>query len=377
MSLHGAVVHYWSRVVSGKTRGLPAALLRALLTPFAWGYGLGVKLRNLCYDRQFWMFKTVHLPVAVVSVGNIALGGTGKTPFVALLAPRLEAMGRKPCILSRGYGHGSDARHNDEYLMLKELLPTVPHLVGGERLLTGIQAVLQFRADVLILDDGFQHRKLARDLDIVLVDALQPLGLGHLLPRGRLRELAGGLRRADLVCLTHSDLVGPQALKKVRRRVRRLARRAPVLEAKHQPRVLRAFLPPGEERAPESLAGKRVAVFCALASPESFVEDVRRLGAAVVHQSFFPDHHRFTAQDLEGLFADAGEAGAELLVCTHKDAVKLPADLTPPVPILVLEMELVILRGEEHLQKALSELPTRMGPMRLRYEGEDDDVEPC
>ncbi len=376
MSLHQRVVRYWSVAVSGEARGPVAGLLRAFLTPLAWGYGLGVKLRNLCYDRQFWMFKTVRLPVAVVSVGNIAVGGTGKTPFVALLAERLGGMGRKPCILSRGYGRGSEASHNDEYLMLRELLPDVPHLVGTERLLTGIHAILQFRSDVLILDDGFQHRKLARDLDIVLVDALQPLGLGHLLPRGRLRELVSGFGRAHLICLTHSDLVEPEALKKVRRRVRRLAPGVPILEAKHQPRALRPVLPDGEEQPVGALAGKRVAAFCALGSPESFIEEVRLLGAEVVHQALFPDHHRFTVSEFQRLCADAGDAGAELLLCTHKDAVKLPDDLSPPLPVLALEMELVILRGEEHLQEALSALPVKVGPMRLRYQGEEDSAEP-
>ena len=376
MSLHQRVARYWSAVVSGKARGAAAGMVRTLLVPLAWAYGLGVKLRNLCYDRQFWMFKTVRLPVAVVSVGNIAVGGTGKTPFVALLAERLEAAGRKCCILSRGYGRGSEASQNDEYLMLRELLPTVPHLVGGERLLTGIQAILQFRCDVLILDDGFQHRKLARDLDIVLVDALQPLGLGHLLPRGRLRESAGGLGRSHLVCLTHSDLVQPEVLEEVSQRVRGLSPGVPILTAKHQPRALRPVLPAGGEQPASSLAGKRVAAFCALGSPRSFVEEVRRLGAEVVSQALFPDHHRFTVSEFQRLSADASEAGAELLLCTHKDAVKLPHDLAPPLPVLALEMELVILRGEEHLREALSALPVKVGPMRLRYQGEVDSAEP-
>ena len=372
MSLQQAVIRYWGVVVSGERRGLGAGLLRALLRFISWGYGLGVALRNLLYDRQFWMFKTVRLPVAVVSVGNIALGGTGKTPFVALLARGLQERGRKPCILSRGYGSHPAAEHNDEYLMLRELLPKVPHLVGRERLITGIQALLQFRSDVLILDDGFQHRKLARDLDIVLVDALEPLGLGYLLPRGRLRERPGDLRRAHLICLTHSDLVAPEVLKEVRGRVIGLAPDVPLLEAKHQPRALRPLLPAGGEEPVEALAGKQVAVFCGLASPESFLAEVRRLGAQVVHRALFPDHHRLSGQELERLSAEAREAGADLLLCTHKDAVKLPPDLAPPLPVLALEMELVILRGQEHLEEALGRLPTKVGPMRLRYQGEDE-----
>ncbi|MCK4300612.1 MAG: tetraacyldisaccharide 4'-kinase, partial [Planctomycetes bacterium] len=376
------VIRYWLEAIApsgseGRRGWRPLAeLLRVLLAVVSWPYGLVVKLRNFLYDRQFWMFKTVHFPVAVVSVGNVAVGGTGKTPFVELLARRLSERGRGVCILSRGYGHGSEARRNDEYLMLKELLPEVPHLVGPERLLTGIQAILQFRSDVLILDDGFQHRKLARDLDIVLVDALQPLGLGHLLPRGRLRELVSGLGRAHLICLTHSDLVEPEALEQVSQRVSRLTPGVPILEAKHQPRALRPVLPDGEEQPVGALAGKRVAAFCALGSPESFIEELRRLGAEVVHQALFPDHHRFTVSEFQRLCADAGDAGAELLLCTHKDAVKLPDDLSPPLPVLALEMELVILRGEEHLQEALSALPVKVGPMRLRYQGEEDSAEP-
>jgi tetraacyldisaccharide 4'-kinase len=354
-------------------------------------------------------------------VGNIAIGGTGKTPFVSLLAGRLEAMGRRPCILSRGYGPKGGAAQNDEYLMLRELLPKVPHLVGKERLLTGLQAILQFRPEVLILDDGFQHRKLARNLDIVLVDALEPLGLGRLLPRGRLREPAGELCRADLICLTHSDLVAPARLEAVRERVRRLAPGVPILEAKHQSRRLRpvppapatgsgcpaekagrlaekAGRPPigggdersrvgqgeraaaagwrapasgwrapgGEGQPPETLSRKRVAVFCALGSPESFVAELRRLGAEVVHQAFFPDHHVLSSSELDRLFADAGKAQAELVVCTHKDAVKLPRDLSPPIPVLALEMEMVILRGEEQLETVLVGLPAPMSLKRYR-----------
>lgn len=381
MSPKQAAIRYWERVVSGQARGPSAGLLRALLRLLAWGYGLGVGLRNLLYDRQFWMFKTVRLPVPVVSVGNIALGGTGKTPFVALLARRLRAGGRRPCILSRGYGSRPAADYNDEYLMLKELLPEVPHLVGRERLITGLQALLQFRPDVLILDDGFQHRKLARDLDIVLVDALEPWGLGYLLPRGRLRERPRSLRRAHLICLTHSDLVTPERLEALREELGRLAPGVPILEASHEPRGLRPAVAggsagaggPWDRRQPaEALAGRRVAAFCGLASPESFLREVRRLGAEVVHRSLFPDHHRLSEEELERLFADARQAGADLLLCTHKDAVKLPRHLAPPLPVLALEMELVILRGEEHLEEALRRLPAEVGPMRLRYQGAEE-----
>jgi len=375
MSLRQAVVQYWSAVISGKAREPVSGIVRALLTIVSWGYGVGARLRNLCYDRQFWMFKTVRLPAAVVSTGNVALGGTGKTPFVELLARRLEEMGRKTCILSRGYGRPSESRENDEYLMLRERLPKVPHLVGRERLLTGIHAILQFRSDVLILDDGFQHRKLAHDLDIVLVDALNPLGHGHLLPRGRLRERASGLRRAHLICLTHTDLAEPEALEAVRQRISRLAPDVPILEAKHQPRALRPLLPAGKEQPGRALAGKRVGAFCALGSPGSFLEELRRLGAEVVRQSLFPDHHRFTATDFERLFADARAASADVLVCTHKDAVKLLPDLAPPVPILALMMELVILRGHEHLDEALRRLPVKVGPMKLRYLGKEEGAE--
>ena len=384
MGLRRALIRYWLEAIApsgseGRRGWRPLAeLLRVLLAVVSWPYGLVVKLRNFLYDRQFWMFKTVHFPVAVVSVGNVAVGGTGKTPFVELLARRLSERGRGVCILSRGYGHGSEARRNDEYLMLKELLPEVPHLVGPERLLTGIQAILQFRCDCLVLDDGFQHRKLARDLDVVLVDALQPLGLGHLLPRGRLRELPGGLRRAHLICLTHTDLVSTRDLERVRERLRRLIPDVPILEAKHQPRALRSVVPAGSDEPLEVLAGKRVAAFCALGSPRSFLEDLRLLRAQVVHRALFPDHHHFSGSELQDLVTEARAARAELLVCTHKDAVKLPEKLPAApgpraaIPVLALMMELVILRGEEQLKEALARLPMKARPLRLRYRGKEE-----
>jgi len=355
--LREAVIRYWSSLVGGTRGGPVSAVLRAGLVPMAITYGAVVGVRNFLYNHQWWLFKPGKLPATVVSVGNIAVGGTGKTPFVELLARRLSALGRSPCILSRGYGRRTSAEENDEFRMLRERLPDVPHVVGEDRLVRGIEAMLRFRPDVLVLDDGFQHRRLGRDLDIVLVDALQPLGFGNLLPLGRLREPARNLRRADLICLTHTDLVSEAELDAVRRRVARLAPDAPVLEAKHQPRTLRPVLPPGEDKPTEALARKRVAVFCGLGSPASFLADLRQLGAEVVYQALFPDHHQFAPGELEDVDARATEAGAEALICTHKDAVKLRSDWRPAHPVFALMMELVILKGSEHLDAVLAKLP--------------------
>jgi tetraacyldisaccharide 4'-kinase len=348
-------------VVSGRERGPLTLLLRGVLAVLSVLYGGVVRVRNFLYDRRWWLFRPGRLPAAVVSVGNIAVGGTGKTPFVEVLSRRLLALGRRPCILSRGYGSRTPAEANDEFRMLRERIPSVPHIVGEDRVVHGIEAVLRFLPDVLLLDDGFQHRRLARDLDIVLVDALQPLGFGNLLPLGRLREPARGLRRASLVCLTHTDLVTPEALDEVRQRVARLAPGVPVLETKHQPQALRAVAPAGDERAPESLADKPVWAFCALGSPASFLADLEKLGADVVGESLFPDHHQFRDVELDEIDGSASRAEAEWLVCTHKDAVKLPDGWQPALPVFILMMELVILSGQEALEAALAGLP-RLSP---------------
>ena len=205
--------------------GWVAAMARAILAVIAAGYNLVIVCRELAFSNRY--LHRSRLPVPVISIGNITAGGTGKTPTVAYLAAKMrELSGPKPVLISRGYGA-------DEVQLLQQLLPDVPHFVAGKRVLAGRQAIAAHGTDIcLLLDDGFQHRYLQRDLDIVLIDATDPFGLGHLLPRGFLREPLSHLRRADIIIITRSDMISPLAWEKIAGRLAQWSP-APVLKAAH------------------------------------------------------------------------------------------------------------------------------------------------
>ncbi|MGE0376761.1 MAG: tetraacyldisaccharide 4'-kinase, partial [Planctomycetaceae bacterium] len=186
-------------LISGRRRGVVAAMLRGALTLGIPAYGAAVRARNCLYDMGLRRIHDAGIPV--VSVGNLTTGGTGKTPVVAWAAEWFRSHDVRPCLVSRGY-RLLEAGGNDEQRVLAQLCPQVPHVQNRDRVAAARIAVRLHDADVVILDDGFQHRRLARDLDIVLIDTTNPWGYGHLLPRGLLRELPSALRRADLVVLT-------------------------------------------------------------------------------------------------------------------------------------------------------------------------------
>ncbi|TAJ18638.1 MAG: tetraacyldisaccharide 4'-kinase, partial [Planctomycetota bacterium] len=267
---------------------------------------------------------------------NITAGGTGKTPFVAWLVRELERRGRRPGILSRGYGGGGGA--NDEALLLAELAPGVPHVQQAERFAGALELVRR-GADVIVMDDGFQHRRLARDLDLVLVDATRPWGLPAsgggepvraLLPRGLLRESPRGLARANALVLTRTDQLDAARLAALHAELERLAPGVPRCESAHAPRALLAAN--GAREPLERLRGARVCLVSAIGNPAAFEASVRSLGAAVVEHRRFADHHRYAAADVADLRERAD------VLCTHKDLVKLRA-LLPHARALAVELE--------------------------------------
>ncbi len=201
--MSGGPRDHYLRLISGAARGPMPTLERLALRAASLPYGLAVRLRNAAYRLGWLSSRRVGVPV--VSVGNLTAGGTGKTPCVAYVARYYRRLDRCVAILSRGYG-GAGGR-NDEALVLEEELPDVPHLQGADRVALAATAIEELESEVLVLDDGFQHRRLARDLDLVLVDATEPWGHGYLLPRGLLREPASALRRAGVVLLTRCDQV--------------------------------------------------------------------------------------------------------------------------------------------------------------------------
>jgi tetraacyldisaccharide 4'-kinase len=258
----------------------------------------------------------------VISIGNITCGGTGKTPLVEITARRLVEMGRRPAILTRGYRPlaGSDA--NDEMRVLAMNLPEVPQYRCADRR-AGAREAIARGADVLILDDGFQHVKLARDLDIVLIDALCPFGGGRVLPAGLLREPLSALDSADLFGITRWSLVRPGTLALLEAYLRGRFPRVPRVLIDTRP--LRWVSLAGETAPPGSLRGERALAFCAIGNPEAFRRDVEGLGLEIADLVSFRDHHAYTPGDVERLSRRAEELGARVVIMTQKDAVKLPA----------------------------------------------------
>lgn len=340
--------------------------------PFAWmldGFSLlyrcGVVLRNDLYDRG--RLKSLKLPCKVISVGNLTVGGTGKTPMVILLARMLKAAGYRPAVLSRGYGRqgkepirivsdgisllSSPLEGGDEPVLIAESVPGVPVLTGPDRCLTGRTAVERLGAEVLILDDGFQHRRLFRDLNIVLLDSERPWGNGCLLPRGPLREPpAEALKRADILIRTGKGRGGPSDRAGERGRNRAvdsgrieavIPGHLPEFQGFHQPCDLLSRQT-GRKMGLRELAGKRICAFAGLGAPEQFRRTLQSLGAEISGFLTYPDHHRYTSLDLDVIQRAAANAGAELLVTTEKDEIKLMPLPRTAIPCVSLRIEMRI-----------------------------------
>jgi tetraacyldisaccharide 4'-kinase len=313
-------------------------------------YGAGVFARNLGYNHGWLRRRTAQVPV--VSVGNLTLGGTGKTPMVEWLARWFRRRGLRVAILSRGYGQSEGL--NDEGRVLEENLPDVPHLQDPDRAALAQVAVTELETELIVLDDGFQHRGLARDLDVVLLDALEPFGLGYLFPRGLLREPAGSLRRAHVVVLSRADLVGAADRQAIRAEVEHRAGERPWVEARHAP----LDLIDGEGGASplELIDGKAVAAFCGIGNPEGFRRTLLPLCRDLVDLRVFPDHHCYTAADVGSLERWAGEVRADLVLTTQKDLVKLRASLLGRAPLRALRIGLEVTAGGEIMDDALAGL---------------------
>ncbi len=322
----------WRNLLEGGG-GLPGALLRGGLAPLGLAYGGLLSLRRAAYTRD-WL-KRQRLSVPVVSVGNLTAGGTGKTPFTARLAELLGEMGHRPAILTRGYG-AADPDRADEVQWYRRRLPGVPVLAGSDRAAAGRRA-LAAGADVLVMDDGFQHLRLCRDLDIVLLDAVSPWGGGRPLPAGLLREFPQALAAAGVFCLTRCDQAGAAAEKLSTELAVRWPGR-PILRSRHAPARLTELS--GQNRELSELRGRRVWAFAGIGRPAAFGQTLAELGAEVVELTAWPDHHAYAAAELDRLAEQARRQGAQLIT-TEKDAAKL-ATVAPQAEILVLGVELAL-----------------------------------
>jgi tetraacyldisaccharide 4'-kinase len=330
----------FKRLVDGTARGAGPTVARLALAGIAVPYGLVIGCRNVAYDHR--ILPIARAPVPVVSVGNLTLGGTGKTPLVAWLARAVTARGLHPAIISRGYGAARGER-SDEAAELALLLPEVPHVANRDRV-AGVHAAAAAGAEVAVLDDGFQHRRLARDLDIVAVDATDPFGGGRLFPRGLLREPLSGLARAGAVVLTRATAVDARRRSEIRREFQAACRgRLPPVwvEAAHRPVQLRSAT--AEAQPIERVLGARVAAFAGIGNPGAFRASLATLGANLVGFRSFPDHHAYGPADLQALADWAAGLHADLVVTTLKDLVKVRSNRLGDRPLYALEIALEIL----------------------------------
>jgi tetraacyldisaccharide 4'-kinase len=326
-----------------------------VLAPLGMLYGAVTRARLRLYRSG--ILKTENVGAPVVSVGNLTAGGTGKTPLVEWAARSLAGEGLRACVLTRGYGRADEGRRvvasdgarvlaevaecGDEPRLLAEKLLGVASVVcDRDRVAAAVWARAELGAEVFVLDDGFQHLRLARDLDIVTVDATAPWGGGHMLPRGLLREPVGALARADCVVITRSDLA-PE-LESLRAGVARLTR-ARVFVSRVRTRGMRRIGGADEEGARASVesvvAAGPVAAFCAVGNPRAFFEQLRREGFDLRHTHPFPDHHAYTRAEVETFARESESKGARALLTTAKDAVKL-REHAFTLPCYVVEIEL-------------------------------------
>jgi tetraacyldisaccharide 4'-kinase len=342
------IENYLLSVARGR-KGLLPGVLRGGLALLAPVYCIGLKTYLLPY--HLGIRKRTRLPCPVICVGNLTTGGTGKTPLTQTLCRLLREQERRVVILSRGYGgeheYGcavvSDGRNilltageaGDEAYLLAMTLPDVPVVVGKDRRVTGRLAVEQFRPDVIVLDDGLQFWQLHRDLDIVLLNACEPFDNGWTFPRGLLREPPSHLNRAGIVVLTRARQAGLAQIRSVRAQVERLAPHRPIFTADLSPTGLRA-LTGKTDYTLDWLNGKRVAALSALGNPASFESMLGELGGILAARFRFRDHQAITPAEVERVFIEACAAGAQAVIVTEKDAVKMAPGNTP-LPLLALQ----------------------------------------
>lgn len=358
------------KLMSGHWTGPVAATLRATLGIGEMGYRWAINRRNRRFDQGI----DVHTAgVPVVSIGNITAGGTGKTPVVAYVARYFERWGVRVALLSRGYRSLEASKpnaaqpespnpvtENDELRVLAHFCPNIPHRQEKDRVAGAAYAIGEWGAELLVLDDGFQHRRLARDLDIVLVDATNPFGFGHLLPRGLLREPVTALRRAGLILITRADAIPPEDLARLRDQLSAIAPGRPIAEATFPPtRLINAA---GDSLPLEALEETPLLAFCGIGNPNGFAATLAQAGLRAAELHRFPDHHHYAATDLEQLARKAHARGAAAAITTLKDLVKIQQEGLPgatPVPLWALETGCEITGNETLLQQQLNALLPR------------------
>jgi tetraacyldisaccharide 4'-kinase len=383
MSGHEILERYFLSVIISEREGRFPTFLRAILKALSKVYGSVVSIRHLLYEYGIFRYHT--LGCQVISIGNLTVGGTGKTPIVEIFARALSKEKRSVAILSRGYKKKEDnlleqlfnlitARKKkkpprvvsngkellldeelsgDEPFMLASNLPDVCVVVDKDRVKSGRYAIDQLGCDTLILDDGFQYRRLKHRVEIVLVDCTNPFSNGYLLPRGLLREDINQLKRADFIFITKATSVAHA--EPLKQKIRAINPRAEISICTHSSKYLKDVYT-SEHFELSYINTKKVGIVSGIASPAGFETEIRRLGATIVYNKRFADHHRYTQQEVIDIINKSRRNGAQLIITTEKDAVRLPKLDRCDIPLLFLRVEIELLGGEEDFNACISRI---------------------
>ena len=354
------------RIIAGKEHRIAIELAMPFLRLASIFYSITIRARNLCYDKG-WL-KQYQSATTVICVGNITVGGTGKTPLVIWVTNFLTSKGLPCTILTRGY-KSPKGKFSDEPAVLAKSCPDAKVIIEPDRVAGACRAVKQSDAKVIIMDDGFQHRRLARDLDIVAIDAICPLGYDRMLPAGLLREPVSALLRADAAVITRSDQVSELELENIERKLKQINPSITIAKAIHKPlcaKVLKTKEEPDKQKsAPEigleELREKSIFAFCGIGNPDAFMTTLRQLGLNVVASKIYDDHHRYAPADIDDIYEEARYLNVDIILTTEKDWTKtaLMAGSKENMPLAYLAVRLQFIEGEEQITRLIDNAITQ------------------
>ncbi len=340
------------KLISGQKTGPGASLSRLLLGLAAGGYSIAVRLRNFLYSAR-WL-KAHRADAVVISIGNITTGGTGKTPLVVWLYKQIIS-GSQCAILTRGYKAAQDSRaqtqdYRDEPAILAESCQEVIVIVNPDRVAGAAEAISKFGAKVLIMDDGFQHRRLGRDLDIVAIDSTQPFGYGRMLPAGLLREPVTSLKRADAVVITRCDQITETELSQIEKKLILINPNMVIARSIHAPAYVKST--DDKEISLEHLKDKKIFAFCGIGNPDAFLNTIKSLSCDLIGSKIYNDHHHYTNDCLTDIYEQAECLEADLILTTQKDWTKIKrlTLLKKDIPLGYLGIEIKFLAGKDKLR---------------------------
>ena len=353
----------WHKLISGQRTGL-SSLLHLPLGIAACAYSIVIRLRNFLYSKN-WL-KSHRADAIVISVGNITAGGTGKTPLVIWICNTIyqkSNIKNQKCgvaILTRGYKTTQNLKlktqnYIDEPAVLAESCPQAKVIVNPRRAEAAAEAVDKFGAKVLIMDDGFQHRRLHRDLDIVTIDAACPFGYGKVLPAGLLREPVASLMRADVVVLTRCDQISESELSRIEQELRLINPNMIIAKSIHNPTCAKSLA--GKEITIEQLKGKKIFAFCGIGNPDAFLSTIKNTGANLVGSKIYNDHYHYTDGDIDDIHNQANRLGADLILSTQKDHSRCAIRNTQyEIPFAYLAVEIKFISGEDKLKQLIKDV---------------------